>query len=471
MKKKEKNHGLLKAIILCCVIAFVLTWIIPNGGLATSTSMKRLGLTDLSFVFYHALYYSLDKIILLFTIGGLYGVLTKTSAYYKLTSNIAKKLSKHKTLFVVLVSVLIALLTSVIAQGYVLIIFIPFIISIMNRMKLDKITVLSATFGALLVGTMGATYGSEGVVYLNQYFIGTTPNILKDTLLVRAGILLVGLVLFNFFTVMHMKKTTDNNEIVEDIFLEEKEDESKINTSLPIVVILGLMFIITILGYVNWADNFGIEIFNTFHEKLTTIEVGKGFFLFRDLLGTQPEALGTWELVFSMASIVLIFTVILGLCYKFKLDEFFDAYISGMKKVLKPIACVVAAWVLMVIVYLSPYVATIIGKILGLTDGFNLATMTLSGLITNIFHTDLGFSGYILSSHLVAEYADHIKPIYIMLVSLYGFVQFFIPTSAILGIGVTSLNVKYKDWLKYIWKFVLGMFVCLIVIFALLTII
>ena len=142
-----------------------------------------------------------------------------------------------------------------------------------------------------------------------------------------------------------------------------------------------------------------------------------------------------------------------------------------MKKVLKPIACVVAAWVLMVIVYLSPYVATIIGKILGLTDGFNLATMTLSGLITNIFHTDLGFSGYILSSHLVAEYADHIKPIYIMLVSLYGFVQFFIPTSAILGIGVTSLNVKYKDWLKYIWKFVLGMFVCLIVIFALLTII
>ena len=46
---------------------------------------------DLSFVFYHALYYSLDKIILLFTIGGLYGVLTKTSAYYKLTSNIAKK--------------------------------------------------------------------------------------------------------------------------------------------------------------------------------------------------------------------------------------------------------------------------------------------------------------------------------------------------------------------------------------------
>ena len=120
---------------------------------------------------------------------------------------------------------------------------------------------------------------------------------------------------------------------------------------------------------------------------------------------------------------------------------------------------------------MSPYVTTIIDKVLSFTDGFNIATMTLSSLIANIFHTDLGFTGYIMASYLAVEYVDYINPVYIMFTSLYGLVQFFIPTSALLGVGLTALNVQYKDWLKHIWRFVLGMFVCLLILFIVLAII
>ena len=136
---------------------------------------------------------------------------------------------------------------------------------------------------------------------------------------------------------------------------------------------------------------------------------------------------------------------------------------------IKPAFVVVGAFTLLSVVYTSPYISTIGNKLLGLTDGFNLATMTLTTFISNIFHADLGFSGYIFGAYFVTEYIDFINPIYVMMISLYGLVQFFIPTGILMGIGLTTLNVRYRDWLKHIWKFVLGMLICLLIIFVLIT--
>ena len=183
-----------------------------------------------------------------------------------------------------------------------------------------------------------------------------------------------------------------------------------------------------------------------------------------------------------ITSILLIFTVIIAVCYRIKANEFFDCAKRGIKKFLVPSLCIVGAYALMIIVYhpsyaQSSYIATIVNRLLTLTDGFNIATMTLSSLLLNIFHTDLGFTGFVFGNiqmygnFLITEYADYINPVYTMLTSLYGFVQFFIPTSIILGIGLVSLKVNYKDWLKYIWRFLVGMFICLLIIFILMSII
>lgn len=472
MKKKEKKYGLLKGILLFIFIAIILTWLIPNGafggtGFQTDGALTRVGLNDLSWLVHYGIYFSIDKIIMLLAIGGLYGVLVNTNAYEKLVSGIAKRMKRFEKVSVVIFSVLIAILTSLLTQNFVVVIFVPFIISIMNRMKLDKMTILTTTFGSMIVGVMGATYGTEGLVYLNKYMTVESMDI-NTTILIRAGILVIGLVLFNFFTLTHMSKAKKNEETT-DLFVAEEEKDAKKGNFIPIIIVGVLLFVVAILGYVDWKTNFGITIFEDFHKAVTEITIGKDFFIFKNILGSNMTALGTWDL-FSMAAIVFVFTIVLGLCYRVKLDNFITNFANGAKKMLKPILCVVAAFILMVVVYMSPYIATILDKLLSLTDGFNLATMSLSALIANIFHTDLGYTAYILASYLTVEYVDYINPVYVIFTSLYGFVQFFVPTSILLGVGLTALDVKYTSWLKHIWKFLIGMIICLLVIFILMSV-
>lgn len=470
MKEKEKKYGLLKGVLLFIVIAVILTWLIPTGSFSSSgfteSVMTRVGINDLTWLIFYGIYFSTDKVILLLAIGGLYGVLVKTNAYDRLVTGIAQKI-KHEKVAVVIFSILIAALTSILTQSFVVVIFIPFIISIMNRMKLDKMTIMATAFGSMLVGIMGATYGTDGLVYFSKYMATESTNI-SSSVLVRAGILVIGLVLFNFFVLTRMSKVKKNEETAELFAVEELTDTKK-RSVIPIIILGIILFVIAILGYVDWNTNFGIEAFNNFHKTITEITIGDDFYIFKDLLGSQMGAFGTWD-TFSMTAIVIIFTIIFGLCYRVSLNDFLKNYADGMKKMIKPSLCVVGAFTLMVVVYMSPIVATIVNKLLALTDGFNLATMTLSAFITNIFHTDLGYTAYILSGYLTAEYGDYANALWVIFTSLYGFVQFFIPTSVVMGLGLTSLDIKYKDWLKYIWRFLVGIIICLLIIFILIAI-
>lgn len=481
MEKKEKKYGFLKAVLIFVVIAFVLTWIIPASGYTstgfTQTGMSRLGLYEIAYSIYYAISFGVDKIVLLFAIGVFYGLLSRTQGYERIVSGIAKKI-KHKKLAVVIFSVILAALTSLLTQTFVVLIFVPFIISILNRMKLDKMTILATTFGSILVGIMGATYGTDGVYWFN-YYLGYTLEMPYEmpALLVRAGILAIGLVLFNFFTLAHMSKVDEKAESIDLFEVQVPEDRvKKTKTIIPIIVILVLLFALCILGFVSWSGNFGIEAFDDFHSFLTTdikIEASEStndFFVFQSLFGKGMAAFGSWDNI-TITSVLVIFILILALCYRFKASDFFDAAKAGIKKMLVPSLCIIGAYLLMVVVYQSTYVATIVNRILTLTDSFNIATMTLSSLILNIFHTDLGFTGWVIGSYLPVEYVDYINPVYTIFTSLYGFVQFFIPTSMILGVGLVALKVKYKDWLKYIWKFLVGMFICLLVVFILMSII
>lgn len=479
-KKEERRYGLLKGILIMILIAFVLTWIIPTGGYTstgyTEIGMTRLGLYDIAYTIYYALSFGIDKIVVLIAIALFYGVLTRTSAYDRIVSGIAKKLNKK--LAVVLFSTIIAILTSLLTQTFVVLIFIPFIISILNRMKLDKITILATTFGAVLVGLMGATYGTDGISMFNYYLGFTTaspdslPYSIPPALLVRAGILVIGLILFNFFTLTHISKQDEKNEDAL-IFDEQVDSERELKTKnrIPIIIIGVILLILVVLGFVNWNDNFGIEVFDDFHELITEdIKIGDDFYIFKNLLGTGLTAFGSWNNI-TISAVLLLFTFILALCYRFKVSDFVEASISSLKKIIVPSLCIVGAYMLMIVVYQSTYVATIVSKLLTITESFNIATMSLSALILNIFHTDLGFTGWVMGAFLPVEYVDYMNPVYTIFTSLYGFVQFFIPTSMVLGIGLVSLKVKYSDWLKYIWRFLLGMFICLLVIFILMSII
>lgn len=473
MKKEEKKYGLLKGVLVLILVAIFLSWVFPvgeySGTVLQEAGMQRIGLGDLGWIIFYAIDIALDKIIFLLAVGGLYGVLSKINAYERLVDSLAKKFSKHKKATVVILSTLIAVLTSMLTQSFALLIFIPFIIAILKRMKLDKMEILATTFGAILVGVLGATYGTEGlIVFDDARYMGGINN---ASVFVRAGVLIIGLVLFNFFTLTHMDKTGKKTEPKEMFEIETSVEEKKKSSIIPLVVISVFMFIILILGFINWSGAFGISVFDNFHEYLTEkVVIGKDFYVLKDILGIRMKAFGSWDLSI-LTGVVFLFNIILGLCYKVKFKDFVASFTEGLKTMLKPVLVVVGAYTLFVVVYMSPYIATIGNKILGLTKGFNLVTTIITAIIASIFHTDLGFTGYTFASYLLSSYASNINVVYVIFTTMYGFVQFFIPTSVILGVGLIALDVKYKDWLKYIWKFLLGMLVCLVVIFILMTLI
>ena len=101
MKKEEKKYGLFKGIFLLILIAIVLTWLIPNGSYETGAyvgtgALTRVGINDLAWLIYYGIWFSVDKIILLLVIGGMYGILSKTNAYDRLVTGIANKITHKK---------------------------------------------------------------------------------------------------------------------------------------------------------------------------------------------------------------------------------------------------------------------------------------------------------------------------------------------------------------------------------------
>ena len=58
-----------------------------------------------------------------------------------------------------------------------------------------------------------------------------------------------------------------------------------------------------------------------------------------------------------------------------------------------------------------------------------------------------------------------------MFQSVYGLIRIVGPTSVFLIIGLSYLEVPYKSWLKYIWRFVLELLIVVFVVLMLVAMI
>ena len=468
--KKSKKHDLAKWITLFILVAIALTWIFGfgyyNGAEYVEYSMYQQGLTDIPNLFYYAINFAGDKIIFLLALGAFYAVISKCSGYKKLVVTIADKLKGKEIITALSASLLFAGLASVLSQSFVTLLFVPFVVSIILSMKLDKITAFCVTFGSILIGTLGATYGSEGLSWFNYY----TQTALTVGILYRLIVLAVAFILFNFFTVLHIKKVLAGkkvNEVSADPFKVEKTDKTA--KVWPIITILSIVFVFVILGYMNWNGNFGIECFDKFHEWLIGLKIG-GFAVFAKILGNLNAAFGAWNL-FHISILLGILSIVLALVSKISLNDFIESYSDGFKKLGKGILLYIAAYMLMIVVY-DVNTGTSLMSTLSNTlsvKTFNPYLTSLTALISNIFHVDFGFTGYSVASAIMAGYATNVEVIHTIFATMYGFVGLCIPTSGMLLIGLSYLDIEYKTWIKYIGMFVLAILVILLVLFTVMT--
>lgn len=483
MSLRSKEHNLAKSLFVLVVAGFLISWLFPAGNFQGADYYEykfvRIGLADIGFQLYYSVYFLLDKIGFLLVLTGVYGVLSRLKGYQRLVGGIASKLSNHPIITSVVISVILFVFTSLFTQTFIVLVFVPFFISILIRMGMDKLTAFAITFGSILAGILGCTYGTDTLAVFNQNF----GSDIKLGLNYRFIIAAVSLVLYNFFIVMRvrkidadMKKNRKNYDVSNDPFAVAKyEVPKKKSVKNLILYIISIVFLVIgalvlILGYVNWKEIFGIEIFDKFHEWLVGLEAGKEFNIFSYILGANANALGAFKYIFTGLSVLLIVSILLAFMERMSINEYIEAFYEGMKKMFKPLLFLIGVNMVFTTSYItSSPIITIYNWLLNLVEGFNPFITSITAFVASLFQVDFGYVAYSVGGFANAVYTDNLEIVHTIFTSMYGIVQVLMPTSFILVTGLALTKVSYKDWLKYIWLFAVGMIVILLVLFTVLT--
>ena len=460
VSKKRNNHSLFKAVAITLLVVVILTWLIPAGqlnGTEFEVSEKvRTGINEIFLGMFYGSNYYLLQIMFLIVIGIFYGVVSKTKGYQAMVSSIAKMWKGKEKVFILVNSLVLALMASVFTHPFVSLFFIPMLYSVAKRLGMSKISTTMMTFGSLLVGLMGLTYSNYGVEYINGY-MGTE---LTTQLQTRFGILAIGYLVLNIFNIMMVDKKA-NKEVVEEMFVT---DEVKTKKGIGYFITFGIIFVVIVLGFVSWETIFKTTVFTDFNTWLTTELVINEKPVLGYILG-NVAAFGAWDITNLMA-VIMIVLIVIKFASKIKLDTLLDNALEGIKVVIKPIVLVTLAYSVFVLSYWSGMTTTIINWINTLTAGFNPYLNAIGNVVTTTLHVDFGYTGFALGAYYATKFTDSVNKILVIMTSMNGLASFIAPTSIIMLVGLSLSNVSYKEWFKNIWKFVVAMLVILFVLFT-----
>ena len=280
---------------------------------------------------------------------------------------------------------------------------------------------------------------------------------------VKILILVLSFVLFNLCTILRLVITITKDKELEFKDPLANEVETKKNTSWPLIVTFAIIAIILVLGFVNWNNFHETKIFTDLLDKINKVHFGKDFYLFKYLLG-NVQAFGAFNLEASIV-VLAVSTFISAIVYGVKADVFFENAIDGIKAFIKPITLVVLCYCVFVVVYMSPFVPTIIDSTMDANSKLAPFLVSISGMIASLFNVDYGYTAYTIAPYFASLYPKDVSAVSLALTSIYGLCMFIFPTSIGLVYGLQYIGISYKSWLKHIWVFALAMFVILQVIY------
>ena len=468
--KNNSKYSLLKVLFITFILFTVLAWIIPAGSFSGSTYTESadgtlpVGIFGLFTSPLYSFGIFAQYFLVFLSIGGFYGVLNKTGVYSRLVDNISKKFENHKGIYLALTTVLFALLSAIVGNQIVLFTLIPFAVSILMKLGFNKVTSLAATVGAILIGVAGSIFGND-VVFISFFGSKVFTGLLMKTIFF--GIITLLYVLFLLYQSglllkKHKKNNTENSDRKEDevIPLYEKIETKK--SSLPLLVIFIIMILLLLIGCMNWDYTFGVNYFIELDSKLGEIGWLSSLFGALPIIGYFGN--------YDVAAIILLFTFLIKWIYSIKFDEFIDSFVAGVKQMIMPAVYAILASVIFGFMVNNSYniSTTITNFILGMNEKLYVLTITLVGFVGGFFFNDLPYLVNSMHGALSAYSSHDVSVMGILLQSGYALAMLCLPVSVALIAGLNYLNVSYKQWLKYIYKFLLLLFV-VIVIFGLIA--
>lgn len=467
MKKNDK----IKIVFCVLIFTMIITWFLSGGtfdasGTFEAAKMTRGGIFDIILALMYSFYYKIHNVFFLFTVGGVYGVLSQTKSYRKLVDKTVNLIKGKETLFFLLTTFLIGLFTSLCDEIMVILMFIPFIVSVFLRCGKDRITALSAGIGGIFIGIIGNTFGTYGVENMHS-IIGLSYT---KGIGFKIAFFVIAYVLYNLFAIMHMnkqKKSLDETEY--DPFLTEElvEEKKKKKVKMwPTITMIILLIIVTILAYINWKTSFGIELFEKIEKGFEELSI-KGIPILYSIAGST-SAFGNWNDLMGASAILIITTIVISLTNKLSLDEFIENYIEGMKKVIRIVVMYGLIYAIFVVVNWYGWPTTLINTLIG-SGKFNIITMLIAAIVASFYFIENNYTGYILGEFIKNNFEKNALAVTLMFNSTFGVLTAILPTGFITMLGLTALDISYKSWVKYIWKFVLSMLVVIVLIICIMV--
>ena len=467
-----KKHNTLIVVLLSIFVVVLCSWIFPaaqySGELVTQ-AREQIGLFNLfSYPLVTLAYFSYILFYVL-VCGGLYGVLGKIPAYKKLLEKIVKGFKEKEAIFLALIMILLSAITSLVGFSFGLIILFPMLISIILMMGYNKLVAASVTVGSVICGMIGNTYANDTFSYINS-ILGTN---LTDNLMYK-GIILGLAVLLLIFNVLRYAKKSKTNVVEKDALIPEdvKVVKGKKVRVWPLVIIFDLMLIVMLLGVFPWSTIF--PKFDWFTKALNWVQTYElfGFPIFAKLLG-DVSLFGEWSYMLgsvpsaAIPTLVLITTVILGLVYRVKFDDFLDGIINGMKKALGPAVIMTMLSLILIISTYHPFQLNITNWLLGFGEGLNVVIMSLVAMFSSFVNVDALYVAQSTLPYVTSIFTDSaLYPlIAIIFQSIYGLSMLVLPSSIILMGTLSYLDISYGKWLKHIWKLFIEILIVLLIVF------
>lgn len=461
-----KKHNIFKVVCITILVAVLLTWILPStyysGGIVDN-GRTQLGLFDL-FGYLTAIisYFGYIPLYIL-AVGGFYGVLYKTDGYRNLLDKIVNKYKGNEWIFLTIVMILFAVITSVSGLSLGLFFLFPFVITIILLMGYSKITALLTTVGSVCIGLIGTSYSVTEIAVINSYLSLSASS----ELIAKLVILVVGLIILIVNTLLYAKKHKISSPRKGFLYPESNNSKAK---SWPIAFVLDIVLVIMILAFISWSDVFEVTLFDDVLESINNFKIGDFPILYK-LLGTV-SSFGNWQLT-DLITLLIIATGFVALLCKVKFDDMVKGFGAGAKRALRPAFIATIVYVLVFISAYNPFTLTIVKPILEITDTFNVVTTSVAAFVAHLFNVELYYSASSILSYVIATFTD--TSVYgvigVIWQATYGLAMLFVPSSVILVACLSYLNVSYFKWLKAIWKLLLQLLVVLLAIFLILVMI
>lgn len=470
-----KKNNILKVVLITIAVTVLLTWLLPTATFSSELTIgdrAQMGLFDIFNYPTVALQYFFQILLYALVVGGFYGIVSKTGVYRKLLDKVVDGFKGKENIFIIIVSVVFALLASCVGMTYSLIFLFPFVIAVLLLMGYDKLLSATVTVGSIMVGIMGSLFSTDVTYYLQSY-LGLT---ISDEIVTKIIILVVGLVLLLFNALSYAKKNKvkkvkedDIAKYVPSVIEEDKKTDKKSNKKgkkiWPLVLISDLTLLIIALATFSWANVFKLDAFTKATTAVTEFKIFK-FPLFGKLLG-NVSAFGEWTIA-TLITLLFVATIIIAIVYKVKSDDFFENYKNGLKKAIFPAFIMMLIYTVLVCTTYNPFQLVIYKALLNIGSGFNVITTAITAFVSGMFNVEFLYSINSVGPYLLSLVTDTgLYPLIgIIFQSMYGIAMLVAPTSVILMGTLAYLDIPYGKWLKHIWKFLLEMVVVLFIIFT-----